>query len=241
MKTLPFGPSRFTLWCIYAMMAVVLGVFAGACADDGGVVSGGGTPGNGENGGNGNGNGSGPPTCDHPTGGDCDGAALLHCVNGKERRIQCDDIFEDGTCRRVALTAWCHVPTGGECAIDGEGSDTRAHNARCDGSNAGCVHEDMSTSGTCVNSIGVCNAIDVKKCIPGGNQYYVHGCLAGQPRVYDCKAMGGTCAQDACRGLKEGAECQTDIQISGRYMRCANDLRCEGETDLSRWGVCVPE
>src|SRR5699024_1062182 len=118
-----------------------------ACAD-GSVVGGGGPPSNGENNNGGNGNGHGTPTCDHPTGGDCDEATLLHCVDGEEKKIECDEIFEDGTCRRVALTAWCHVPSGGECAIDGDGSDSRAHNARCDGSNAGCVHHDMSQPAT---------------------------------------------------------------------------------------------
>lgn len=236
MNALPFEPSRFSRLCLYAAMAVLFGSFAGACADNGTGISGGGSgpPGNGDNGGNGNGS----STCEHPTGGDCDETTLLHCVDGKERKIECAEAFEGGTCRRVALTAWCHVPTGGVCIVDDTGGDTRAHNARCDGKDEGCVNHGLNEPAICEQGLGTCSASQVRTCLPG-NQYYVYGCLAGQPRAYDCIAMGGRCTQDACRELVEGSECQTDVLSGSRYMRCDTGLHCQGETDLSKWGVCV--
>lgn len=241
MNPLPFEPSRFTLWCIYATLAVMLGSFASGCADNDPGISGGGggTPGNG-NGENGNGNGNGDATCDHPTGGDCDETTLVHCVDGVERKIECGDVFENGTCRRVALTAWCHVPTGGVCIVDDSGGDTRAHNARCGNTGEGCVNHGLDEPAICQPDLGTCTSNQVRSCLPG-NQYYVYGCLAGQPRAYDCVAMGGRCTQDACRDLVEGSQCQTDLISGGRYMRCASHLDCVGETDLSKWGVCVPK
>lgn len=239
MVTPRFGSAHWSRFLIHAMLILSLTAFGAACAESGAGVGGGG--GGGGNNGNGGGGGNGGSTkCSHPTGGACDFDTLRYCVGDSERTVQCDELFEGGTCRRVGITAWCHVPVGQECVINEDAPvEAKERYVRCNHETGGCVADGIDEPAICQPNIGSCTASQVKSCLPG-NQYYVFGCLDGQPRVYDCAAKGGRCSGGVCRDLEEGADCQIHSNTN-RYMLCADDLKCVGETDLDVWGTCVPK
>lgn len=219
-----------------------LAMFGAACEESsvaGGGPSGGDNNGGGDGTGNNGGGGSNGDTCNHPTGGTCDYSLLRYCVGNTEHTVDCEELFEGGTCRRVGVTAWCHVPVGGVCIVNEDAApQAKERYVRCDHETGGCVADGVGEPAICQPNIGSCTAAQVKSCLPG-NQYYVSGCLDGQPRVYDCAAKGGRCRDSACIELKEGADCQVESFGSKRHMVCDNGFTCKTESDVDVWGKCV--
>lgn len=241
-------PRASSAPAVHKLLSVALLVWLAAiglaCADNGPGVSGGGPSGENGNGGDGeNGGNGGGDACTHPTGGTCDFSTLRYCVGNTEHTVDCEEVFNGGTCRRVGVTAWCHVPIGSVCIVkenEDASTDAKERYVRCDHETGGCVADGINEPAICQPNIGSCTAGQVKSCLPG-NQYYVEGCLDGQPRVYDCAAMGGRCEGAACRRLQEGADCQVANLNTNRYMVCDTNLTCKGETDIAVWGTCVAE
>lgn len=230
--------------CLWATMILLFALLGSGCADGEATIVGGdnNSDGNdddpGDNGDNDNGDAE---ECPHRSGGECADNTLMYCSNGKERIIECDEAFEDGICRRTGATAWCHVPLNHECVTnsDPDNEEARARYVRCNAPDGACVMNGYGEPAICRPNVDSCTASQVGQCIQ--HRYYVEGCLGGQPRAYDCEALGGTCAGSACRGMEEGTACQVKGFHSRRFMLCGDGLTCVGETDISRWGVCVPE
>lgn len=179
-----------------------------------------------------------PPSCDIPSGGECDGATLRYCENKEVHTLECDQLFDRGYCRRAGLQAQCHVPTGDVCAVK-DGSATRY--ARCQGSSSACVTDAFEGTYTCREDVGSCKNNEVGSCVENKNQYYLQGCINGQPRAYDCVAMGGRCAGTGCQDLPLGAICETNVSTALHHLICDKSLKCEGATVTDLYGVCVPK
>lgn len=254
--------SRMMRGCLWATMIFTLGALSTSCADGEATTIGGGNNNDGSGDGGDNGNGGDdetPAGCEFSQGGECSGHTLSYCSStGKDRIVECDEVFENGICQRTGATAWCHVPLGKECIVntepidnsdeDGDDEDddgiiptneARARYVRCDAEKGACVMDGYEEPAICTSGVPSCTASKVGQCLE--DRYYVAGCLDGQPRAYDCEALGGHCAGSACRDIDEGSACQVKGFHRDRYMHCQSGYECKGDTDLDTWGTCVPE
>lgn len=168
--------------------------------------------------------------CPYLSGGECDGMTLLFCIEDEPAESQCDELFPNGTCQQTSQFATCVVPIGEACIIETEeGSDF----ARCAGNESGCS-TDFENGYLCKEDLGRCITDDAGTCTESGE--LIVGCLFGQPRTYDCNALGGICLGGACRQLPVDSPCDQRGLSSGQ-LRCSPDLDCD--IGLTGLGVCT--
>ena len=153
----------------------------------------------------------------------------------EERVIHCEDEFEGGVCGRIGPhhpVMQCLVPIGESCVRTGEDG---TYVARCEGADTACAGF-FADDAVCVAGVGTCSVANVSSCF---GDHYVAGCINGQPRTWDCAALGGICGDEACIDLPEGAVCHDGKNTIAR-LRCADGLRCEQPSGAAS-GVCAPE
>ena len=175
------------------------------------------------------------PTCDLPQGGACIDDDVHICNNqGGVTVTDCDEIFPDSFCRIRSSAAVCVVAEGEVCVVpnpDGPGNLF----ASCDGTNPGCS-DPLDDDPVCKSGLGTCTTSQINSCRFGE---LIVGCLAGQPRTWDCTTMGGDCSNQRCIDLPEGAPCdvRANNPTAGR-LRCATGLTCDIAASAQR-GRCV--
>jgi WD40 repeat protein len=162
----------------------------------------------------------GADTCANvPAAGRCDADVFETCQNGTIVRVDCHlydryatnlEPFAAAACRANRGAPRCHVPLGSVCLAQVGSSGQWS---TCDEGGA-CVFDGNVT---CKPNLPTCTTGEPTRCL--GTDKLQLACVVGQPIMYDCFALGGTCASAQCQGLPQGRSC-------GSGLTCATGLNC---------------
>jgi hypothetical protein len=150
--------------------------------------------------------------CDSTTAEWCDATSDM----GPPATLNCGAL--GGTCgMNDALGAWCAVPMGTKCTIDGQDRSKYLYCGDASGPTSGLA---CDLDQGCVTSSATCTpGGQVPTC--SGNDLVVDCTAWGQPVQRDCMALGGTaCMNGACVGVGADAGCDATVQ-------CGNGLACD--------------
>jgi hypothetical protein len=142
--------------------------------------------------------------------GRCDGERLQVCDATGMHSLYCSSY--SGSCKPRLGDPTCVVPKDQPCVV-ANGSHTTFFS--CEGSGMACVY-DATPGGLCRPGYDACS-VDSAVCL--GPDRLRARCVAGQPLVYDCWAMGGSCSSGQCIDLPRGATCDA-VAV------CADGLVC---------------
>lgn len=158
-----------------------------------------------------------------PTAGRCIDDVFEICQNGTIVRADCHRYdrlastgvtFSEATCQSNRGTPTCHVPLGSTCIAQ---VGTGGRWSTCD-EGGSCVYDGRAT---CRPNLPACTTGEPPRCL--GTDKLLVACFNGQPALYDCFALGGSCAAAQCQGLPRGAPC-------GLGLSCGAGLTCVQST-----------
>lgn len=178
--------------------------------------------------------------------GRCDGATLTYCEDrggARERRVNvaCDqDVFPAGVAGTCALIDAvyghdCAVLRGEECVFQDGVSDQVLY-GYCAPASGGCIVTNETSVCTPLPIPGGCTPGQIGQCF---SDLLLYDCHGSQGVAFDCRSVGGTCAEGACGGIAEGGACDPD---PNGLTRCQSPLLCHESTRtcVRREALCDP-
>lgn len=178
--------------------------------------------------------------------GRCDGATLSYCEDrggARERRVDvaCDqDVFPSGVAGTCALIDAvygydCAVLRGEECIFQDGVSDQVLY-GYCAPASGGCIVTNETSVCTPLPIPGGCTTDQVGQCF---SDLLLYDCHGSQGVAFDCRSVGGTCADGVCGDIAEGGACDPD---PNGLTRCQSPLLCHEPTRtcVAREALCDP-